>query len=89
MRILRPTVAYALNVRVAPGISFGNLLVFLIYAAIMLYASLRSPNPFVNPQRLGNLAISQVPIAVALVGKTNLLGLACGLGYEKVWVSAS
>ncbi|KAF8504342.1 hypothetical protein F5888DRAFT_1655000 [Russula emetica] len=84
MRILRPTLAYALNFRVAPGISFGNLLVFLVYTALMLYASLRPPNPLVNPGSLGYLAISQVPIAVALAGKTNWLGLACGLGYEKV-----
>jgi ferric-chelate reductase len=84
MRILHPTLAYALNFRVAPGFSFGNLLVLLVYTALMLYASLRRPNPFSNPLRIGYLAISQVPIAVALAGKTNWLGLACGLGYEKV-----
>jgi hypothetical protein len=84
IRFLRPTLAYALNFRIAPGISFGNLLVFLVYNTLMLYASLRRPNPLTNPQRLGYLAISQVPFAVALAGKTNWLGLACGLGYEKV-----
>lgn len=84
MRILRPTLSYAFNFRVAPGVSFGNLLVILVYAALMLYACLRSPNPLANPQRLGYLAISQVPIVVALAGRTNWLGLACGLGYEKV-----
>jgi ferric-chelate reductase len=88
MRILRPILAYALNFRVAPGFSFGNLLVLLVYTALMLYASLRRPNPLINPQRIGFLAISQVPIAVALAGKTNWLGLASGLGYEKVCVSA-
>jgi ferric-chelate reductase len=84
IRILHPTLAYALNFRVAPGFSFGNLLVLLVYTALMLYASLRRPNPFSNPLRIGYLAISQVPIVVALAGKTNWLGLACGLGYEKV-----
>jgi len=84
MRILRLTLACNLNFRVAPGISFGNLLVFLIYAPLMLYASLSSTNPLTSPHRTGYLAISQVPIAVALAGKTNWLGLACGLGYEKV-----
>jgi hypothetical protein len=84
MRVLRPILSYALNFRVAPGFSVGNLLVLLVYTALMLYAFLRRPNPFVNPQRIGYLAISQVPIAVALAGKTNWLGLACGLGYEKV-----
>lgn len=83
-RILHPTLAYAFNFRVAPGISFGNLLVFLVYNALILYASLRRPDPLVNPQRIGYLAISQVPIAMILAGKTNWLTLACGVGYEKV-----
>jgi ferric-chelate reductase len=84
MRILRPTLAYVLNFRVAPGFSFGNLLVLLVYTVLMLYASLRPSNPLVDPQSLGYLAMSQVPIAVALAGKANWLGFACGLGYEKV-----
>ncbi|KAI0275847.1 hypothetical protein BGY98DRAFT_935474 [Russula aff. rugulosa BPL654] len=84
MRILHPTLAYALNFRVAPGISFGNLLVFLIYATLMLYASLYRPNPLTNPQLIGYLAISQIPIALVLAGKTNWIGLACGVGYEKL-----
>ena len=88
MRILRPTLAYVLNFRVAPGFSFGNLLVLLVYTALMLYASLHHPNPLVKPYGIGYLAISQVPIAVALAGKTNWLSLACGFGYEKVRVSA-
>jgi ferric-chelate reductase len=84
MRTLRPTLAYILNFRVAPGFSFGNLLVLLVYTALMLYASLHRPNPLVKPHGIGYLAISQLPIVVALAGKTNWLGLACGLGYEKV-----
>jgi hypothetical protein len=54
MRILRPILAYALNFRVTPGFSFGNLLVLLVYTALMFYASLRRPNPLVNPQRIGD-----------------------------------
>jgi ferric-chelate reductase len=84
MWYLRPTLAYTLNFRIAPGISLGKVLVFLVYNALMLYASLRRSNPLTNPHRLGYLAISQVPFAVALAGKTNWPGLACGLGYEKV-----
>jgi hypothetical protein len=84
MRILHPTLAYALNFRVTPGISFGKLLVFLAYAALILSASLCRPNPLTNPQLIGYLAMSQVPIALVLAGKTNWLGLACGVGYEKV-----
>lgn len=87
--ILHPTLAYALNFRVAPGFSFGKLLVLLAYAAIMLFASLRRSDPFSDPVRTGYVAMSQIPIAVALAGKTNWLSWACGVGYEKVWVSPS
>ena len=81
---MHPTLAYALNFRVAPGFSFGKLLVLLAYAAIMIYASLRRSDPFSDSLRTGYVAISQIPIAVALAGKTNWLSWACGVGYEKV-----
>jgi ferric-chelate reductase len=84
--ILHPTLAYALNFRVAPGFSFGKLLVLLVYAGIMIYASLCGSDPFSDSLRTGYVAISQIPIAVALAGKTNWLSWACGVGYEKVWV---
>lgn len=84
--ILHPTLAYALNFRVAPGFSFGKLLVLLAYATIMIYASLCRSDPFSDSLRTGYVAISQIPIAVALAGKTNWLSWACGVGYEKVWV---
>ncbi|KAF8504341.1 hypothetical protein F5888DRAFT_1799059 [Russula emetica] len=82
--ILHPTLAYALNFRVAPGFSFGKLLVLLAYAGIMIYASLCRSNPFSDALRPGYVAISQIPIAVALAGKTNWLSWACGVGYEKL-----
>jgi len=84
--IIHPTLAYGLNFRVAPGFSFGKLLVLLIYAALMLYASLRDSNPFADPVRVGYVAMSQIPIAVALAGKTNWLSWASGVGYEKVGI---
>jgi ferric-chelate reductase len=83
--IVHPTLAYALNFRVAPGFSFGKLLVLVVYAGLMFYASLRRSNPFTDPVRTGYVAMSQIPIAVALAGKTNWLSWACGVGYEKVW----
>ncbi len=84
--ILHPTLAYALNFRVTPGFSFGKLLVLFAYAALMLFASLRYCDPFSDSRRSGYVAISQIPIAVALAGKTNWLSWACGVGYEKVCV---
>ena len=86
--ILHPTLAYTLNFRVSPGFSFGKLLVLLTYASLMFYVSLRNSDPFSDSLRTGYVAISQIPIAVALAGKTNWLSWACGVGYEKVWGSA-
>lgn len=82
--ILHPTLAYALNFRVSPGFSFGKLLVLLTYATIMIYASLRGSDPLSDALRTGYVGMSQIPIAVALAGKTNWLSWACGVGYEKV-----
>ncbi len=87
--ILHPTLAYMLNFRVAPGFSFGKLLVLLAYAGLMIYASLCRSDPFSDSLRTGYVAISQIPIAVALAGKTNWLSWVCGVGYEKVWILRS
>ncbi|KAI9451845.1 ferric reductase like transmembrane component-domain-containing protein [Russula earlei] len=82
--IVHPTLVYALNFRVSPGFSFGKLFVLIVYAVLMLYASLRHSNPFADPVRTGYVAMSQIPIAVALAGKTNWLSWASGVGYEKL-----
>jgi ferric-chelate reductase len=84
--IVHPTFAYALNFRVSPGFSFGKLLVLLAYAVILLYACLVRSNPFTDPVRTGYVAVSQIPIAVALAGKTNWLSCLSGVGYEKVHI---
>jgi ferric-chelate reductase len=85
--IVHPTLAYALNFRVSPGFSFGKLLVLLAYAVIILYACLIQSDPFIDPVRTGFVAVSQIPVAVALAGKTNWLSWLCGVGYEKVKIS--
>jgi ferric-chelate reductase len=82
--IVHPTIAYALNFRVAPGFSFGKLLVLLAYATVMAYAVILRSDPFTDPVRAGYVAMSQIPIAVALAGKTNWLSWASGVSYQKV-----
>ncbi|KAI0261234.1 hypothetical protein BC834DRAFT_972832 [Gloeopeniophorella convolvens] len=82
--LVHPMFAYALNFRVVPGFSFGKFLVLLVYGILMLYASLFHSNPFTDPVRTGYVAMSQIPIVVALAGKTNWLSWVCGVGYEKL-----
>jgi ferric-chelate reductase len=81
-----PALAYALNVRISPGFSFVKLLVLFIYSAVILYACLFRSNPITDPVREGFVAVSQIPIIVALAGKTNCLSWLCGVGYEKVYI---
>ncbi|KAI9440697.1 hypothetical protein H4582DRAFT_1488315 [Lactarius indigo] len=81
--IVRPSLAYALNFRVAPGFSLGKLLVLLTYSLIILYASFFRSNPFKDPNRTAYVAVSQIPIVVALANKSNWLSWLSGIGYEK------
>lgn len=83
--IVHPTLVYALNFPIATGFSLGRLLVLIAYAVLMLYACLRSSDPFTSSLRMGYVVVSQIPITVALAGKTNLLSWTSGVGYEKVW----
>ena len=82
--IVHPSLAYALNVRVSPGFSLGKLLVLLAYGLIVLYACFFRSNPFIDANRTGYIAVSQIPIVVALANKSNWLSWMSGIGYEKV-----
>jgi ferric-chelate reductase len=86
--IIHPTISYVLNCRIAPGFSFGKLLVLLAYAIVVAYATLFGSDPFTDPLRAGWVCVSQIPIALALVGKTNLLSWTSGVCYQKVLISS-
>ncbi|KAH9026839.1 ferric reductase like transmembrane component-domain-containing protein [Lactarius pseudohatsudake] len=81
--IVHPSLAYALNFRVSPGFSLGKLLVLVTYGLIVFYACVFHSNPFTDFDRSGYIAVSQVPIVMALAGKSNWLSWLCGVGYEK------
>jgi len=87
--IVHPSLAYVLNLRVAPGFSFGKLVVILAYTIVVLYASLYRSNPFTDPLRAGYVVMSQIPIVVALAGRTNCLSWISGVSHQKVLVSFS
>ncbi|KAN0131735.1 Ferric reductase like transmembrane component domain containing protein [Lactarius tabidus] len=81
--IVHPSLAYALNFRVSPGFSLGKLLVLVAYGLIVIYGCLYHSNPFTDYDRSGYIAVSQVPIVMALAGKSNWLSWLSGVGYEK------
>ncbi|KAI9455090.1 hypothetical protein BJY52DRAFT_685195 [Lactarius psammicola] len=81
--IVHSSFAYAINVRVSPGFSLGKLFVLLTYGVIVLYACFFRSNPFIDANRTGYIAVSQIPIVVALANKSNLLSWVSGIGYEK------
>jgi hypothetical protein len=87
--IVHPSIAYVLSFRLAPGFSLGKLVVILSYTTVVFYAFLYRSNPFTDPVRAGYVAMSQIPIVVALAGRTNCLSWVSGIGYQKVWVSSS
>ena len=79
-----PAPAAWLRVGVRPGMTVGKTLMILAYFGLMLYAGLYMSNPLSDPVRAGFLAVSQIPVIIALGTKNNLVGLLIGFGYERV-----
>jgi hypothetical protein len=84
-----PRLVAALQRRLIPGFSFGQMLILLGYSGIMLYTSFLHSTPFADPVRVGYIAVSQIPIAFAFATKNNLAGMLLGRGYEKVTFACS
>ncbi|KAJ7088591.1 ferric reductase like transmembrane component-domain-containing protein [Mycena epipterygia] len=81
---LRPVVSL-LRSRVAPGLSAAQIAICAGYLSVILYASIyRSSGPFMDYNRFGFIAISQVPFIFAFGSKNNVLGMFLGMGYEKL-----
>lgn len=87
--VVHPSLACALNYRVSSGISLGRILILMAYGIIVLYACLVGSNPFDDSNRWGYIAVSQIPIVVALANKSNWLSWVSGVGYEKVNINRS
>ncbi|KAL5524839.1 hypothetical protein ACEPAF_9985 [Sanghuangporus sanghuang] len=66
----------------------GKLFLTLAYVVTIHVIVLDGDNPFlnpiVNPNRLGYIAISQIPVVIALGTKNNVIGMLLGIGYEKL-----
>ncbi|KAL5512662.1 hypothetical protein ACEPAG_2928 [Sanghuangporus baumii] len=62
----------------------GKLFLTLAYIVLMHVIALDGGSPFTNPDRLGYIAISQIPVVIALGTKNNVIGMLLGIGYEKL-----
>ncbi|KAJ7750463.1 hypothetical protein DFH07DRAFT_746203 [Mycena maculata] len=81
---MRPMVPL-LRSRVAPGFSAAQLAVCLGWLGVLLYPGIyKSTGPFVDINRYGYIAASQIPWIFALGAKNNVLGILFGMGYEKL-----
>ncbi|KAI0666438.1 iron reductase [Trametes maxima] len=78
------SLAAFLRTTIRPGLTIGKALVELTYLGVILYAGLYKSNPFTQPIRAGFVAVSQIPIVIALGTKNNVLGMLIGFGYERL-----
>lgn len=70
---------------VAPGMSVGGALLNVAYIAGLFTAVFTyGGDPLKQPVREGWIAISLIPVVVALGTKNNLIGMMVGKGYERV-----
>ncbi|KAI0030084.1 ferric reductase like transmembrane component-domain-containing protein [Vararia minispora EC-137] len=79
-----PMLSYLLNYPVAPGLPFKLLALLLAYFGVLMYNGTRGTDPFTDPRRPADIAVAQLPFAVAFAQKNNILGLLSGMGYEKL-----
>ncbi|KAG6888257.1 hypothetical protein C0992_009146, partial [Termitomyces sp. T32_za158] len=72
------------RVRLSPGFSVSQAAIMICYFLTLLYAGLYKSSPFSDPVRAGWVAVSQLPIVIALATKNNILGSLMGFTYEKL-----
>lgn len=66
------------------GYSAGQAIILFAYAILIAIGILLYCDPVTNAKRAGWIAMSQIPVSVALAGKNSLIGLLVGKGYEKL-----
>ena len=88
LKLLRPVLTL-LRLRISPGFSIAQSLIFFIYFVCLVYATFYRSNIFTDQIRTGEVAITQLPFLLLLSQKNNILGLLLGCGHEKVTVSQS
>ena len=67
-----------------PRQSLGKFLMTIAYIGTIILIALNGNDPIKGPNRLGFIAVSQLPVVIALGTKNNVIGMMLGIGYEKV-----
>ncbi|THH07211.1 hypothetical protein EW145_g3533, partial [Phellinidium pouzarii] len=74
-----------LSYSVSPSMTIGKVTLIGIYLlGMIIVVFIDGGNPLASPARLGYIATSQIPVAVALGTKNNVVGMLIGMGYEKL-----
>ena len=66
--------------------TLGKGVLAVLYFAAVVFVAFYHDSPLSHPQRLGYIAVSQIPVVFILGTKNNLVGYFVGVGYEKVRV---
>ncbi|KAJ7705370.1 hypothetical protein B0H17DRAFT_1193059 [Mycena rosella] len=84
MPLLRPLAA-PLSTRIAPGFTFAQFMVLIVYISVLVYpTSVATAGPFVDLDRAGWIALSQLPLVILFASKNNVLGMLIGSSYESL-----
>ncbi|CAK5274228.1 unnamed protein product [Mycena citricolor] len=82
--LLRPLTA-PLSIRISPGFTVARVVVLLLYTSILVYPlSVATAGPFVDLERAGWIAISQLPLVILFASKNNVLAMLLGTSYERL-----
>lgn len=74
----------AFDYRILPRFPLGYVFLLGIYTIVIVWATLFDSNLFTDGNRTAYLAISQLPIVVALATKNNIIGSLVGQGYQRL-----
>ena len=83
IKFLRPVLTL-LRLRISPGFSVAQSLVYFIYFVCLAFATFYRSNIFTDQTRTGWVVVAQLPLIFLLSQKNNILGLLLGCGHEKV-----
>ncbi|TDL20532.1 hypothetical protein BD410DRAFT_366096 [Rickenella mellea] len=67
-----------------PGVSYGLAFIVIVYLSGITSVIFTSANIFTDLGRPGFLSVAQIPVAVALAMKNNIIGVLLGVGYVKL-----
>lgn len=74
--------ARMLNYSVSRELNLGQAIIMVSYFGVLLFASLWHSSLFTDPVRTGFVAMSQIPVVVALATKFNLIGMVTDVAYQ-------